>query len=258
MKQVIFTTFLIAYIAISQNAFSQAGIIGNCPHYDPVTQCLTPYDATPFEGQTATKIEVSFQKIGKNPTIENTNWYVWFLSSDGQQVLIPKSDFVKELGVYKYKNNYNASWFWFPLPPNATSFSFTMYLMKQNGTVAKSFYAPFQICQGNNRLSSPDLQGTKNNSSISIESLENVTEDFKIYPNPVISDFTVEYQSIQNEVVVFQIFDIEGRTIYTTQFEGQDTGFYARQFNNLNLTKGLYFFNIQSDNFKKMLKVTKL
>lgn len=258
MKQIILTTFLLAFVAISQNAFCQGDLeilTSNCPHYDPVEECLTPAN-----GETWIRITVDFTTI---PNIENTNWSVHFAVSDPNQYdRIPKSAFSNYgNGIYILKRMYR-----FPVPNDASAYNFNLYLKSstnQTITDATKVFI-FDICDGNNsnKLESPKVPILKNQHYGNFNQHPNLNQktlnNFNVYPNPIVSDFTLEYQTLENEKVTFQIFNVDGKSIYKTELRQQNDGFFIKHFNNLKLAKGIYFYKIQSGNIFKSIKVTKL
>jgi len=261
MKQIIFTMLLIACFAISQNAFGIGALItGNCPQMYEEENCLITNTGIVRVGITVKFSEV---KNKNTPGLEDTNWSVAFAPSDpSQYTILPKSDFAYwGNGTYVY-SNHPYPYHTFTVDLNIQMHTFAMYLMAENNAYVIDSTGPpggqFQICQGDNRLSSPSLTGTKINSQIGIENLEDPKEDFKVYPNPVESDFTIEYQGNKNENITFEIFDVEGRSIYKTEFLSQDSNLQSNKIENLGLEKGIYFYNIRSNNSYKTLKISKL
>jgi len=256
MKQIVFTVLILALVAISNNAMSYAIVGANCPHFNMSQNCLEPAN-----GETWIRIKVNFPP---NSNIENTNWSIDFSVSDPSQYeKIHKNEFVNYGGgEYLLRNMYR-----FPIPTDAQSYVFALFLKAENNGLLVTEEFPFNICGGNNpyRLENPfsnNLPGTKNyldgNFKLDSNLNQTVLDDFKVYPNPIISDFTIEYQTNQNEEITLQIFDIKGRSIYKTQFNHQYSGQYQKYFDNLNLSKGVYFCNIQTVSFHKTLKLTKL
>jgi len=255
MKQIILTTLtLFAFMTVSQNAFCQMIIMANCPYYDGT--CLHTFD-----GKSNIHIELSYASFWESFFL-NDDWYVEFITEDETKI-INKDRFNLSNGSLGYKCND----FRYRIFPNGASNSnyITLNLRTSGGFLFKTFNALFVICENDGPIPPestpiPSYKRANQDSNYDKFSNMNITmaNNFKIYPNPIVSDFTIEYPVDQNEAVTFQIFDIAGKSIYATELKHQDAGFYKEQFNNLPLKKGVYFCKIQSGNFQKSLRVTKL
>jgi len=239
MKKIFITTFIIAFIfAINQNATCQTIIGGNCidMSVDVNGPCLQPRQSG---NDLVTVVKVTVDLYYYNYLV-NTNWYVNFYEVDGKITKLVKSEFYHE-GSHKF-----VAWHTIKLTPGpgAISHNFVINFLTANGATLSSFQPTggFHYCQNNNRLLNSNFE----------------LDDYKIFPNPIVEDFTVEYNAIQNEELSFEIFDIKGRSIYTSQFRHKVDGFYSKQVNNLNLQKGVYFCRIKTDNSQKTIKITKL
>lgn len=238
MKQIFITSIIVAFMAMSQNAFSGVRIIGaNCYHLTD-EGCLT---TAPYQGGVATSIEILVD-LSKDPNFRSTNWWVNFRENNGTNpadFTYVKSQF-RHIGGYKY-----TTWHHMKIPQGTHGCGFITILNDENNNpVADNGGISFPICSGYYKQSNPNLA-------------ENFDE-FKVYPNPIENDFSVEFQAKQNEDITFQIFDIEGRSLYQTQFLNQEAGLFSKQMDNLNLEKGIYFYRIYTGNLQKTIKVTKL
>jgi len=257
MKQIIFTLITIALLAISESANCGVIILGNCPGFDQAQNCMQ------LQGNGTAAIKIIVDPYQLN--LQNTDWYVKVGAANG--AWYEYHSFLHEGGgVF-------STWCYLPIHPNYNYYNFILHLYDENG-YRRATWQPnnyvdggrgFNICKGNNRLSGDfnlNLENAKNNmnENLNFQSYSNVNtfDRYAIHPNPIVKDFTIEYEAIQNEEISFQIFDIEGRSIYTKQFKRQDAGLYSEHFNDLNLTKGIYFCRIQSTKSQKTIKVTKL
>jgi len=81
-------------------------------------------------------------------------------------------------------------------------------------------------------------------------------QQFLVYPNPIVNDFFVQYTGSETEDILFEIFDIQGNSIYETTFEQQPN--FSKHINDLKLSKGLYFCSIRNANFQQAIKIEKL
>lgn len=85
----------------------------------------------------------------------------------------------------------------------------------------------------------------KNNSDIS-----NVAKkyDTKVFPNPFMKDFTIQYQVQQPQKVSIEVFDVKGKLIYIHNEYHKD-GIYQKNIYNINkLCKGVYFCRLKYKN----------
>jgi hypothetical protein len=76
------------------------------------------------------------------------------------------------------------------------------------------------------------------------------------YPNPFNPSTNIKYQITNSKLVSLKIFDIMGREVETLINEKQNAGTYEATFNGSNLTSGVYFYRLTTDEFsetKKML-----
>jgi hypothetical protein len=76
------------------------------------------------------------------------------------------------------------------------------------------------------------------------------------YPNPFNPATTIEYALIKNTKVKISIYDILGRQIKTLINDFEVAGYHSINFNASNLSSGIYFYKIETDQFtntKKMI-----
>lgn len=74
------------------------------------------------------------------------------------------------------------------------------------------------------------------------------------YPNPFNPTTTIKYQIPQTSSVSIKIFDILGNEVVELVNETQEAGFQAVEFNASNLSGGVYFYKMQTDNFVDVKK----
>lgn len=102
------------------------------------------------------------------------------------------------------------------------------------------------------KISIPEIIGISNISS-------KVPENYNLYqnyPNPFNAITNIEFDVPQNAYVKITIYDITGRIISTPVNESLNAGSYRIKFEGTELSSGVYFYNMRSDNFvqtKKML-----
>lgn len=88
-------------------------------------------------------------------------------------------------------------------------------------------------------------------------------ELYQNYPNPFNTETTIKYlipnsshsQSKDNIYVTLKIFDILGKEIATLVNEYQKPGIYSYQFSNVNLTAGIYFYQLKAGDFIQTRKM---
>lgn len=244
MKNLIFALLVMACIAFSKDvkAADCCGelVVSNCRDFDKNEGCLN----RPSNGVSWILMKVDTKHM---PEIEFTNWKVVLTYNDG----------TNDNYVTRYKHQFGyipeeevyALWAWIYIPYGAPNCTFAIHLHDEDGYLlhthlpAYLYDVGFPICGGNYKLSN---------------SMNENFDEYKIYPNPVVRDFTVEYQAIQNEETALEIFDINGNSIYIRQFEHKNSGLHSKQINNLNLTKGIYFCRIKTAESEKTIKITKL
>jgi hypothetical protein len=76
------------------------------------------------------------------------------------------------------------------------------------------------------------------------------------YPNPFNPITLIKYQLPLKSSVTLKIFDILGKEVETLVNEERDAGYYEVKFNGSNLSSGIYFYTLQTENYfatKKMI-----
>ena len=74
-------------------------------------------------------------------------------------------------------------------------------------------------------------------------------------PNPFVTTTMIRYELSERSNVVLKVYDLFGREV-TTLFEGeQNDGKYEVEFNGTNLPGGIYFYQLQADNFMAVRKL---
>ncbi len=75
------------------------------------------------------------------------------------------------------------------------------------------------------------------------------------YPNPFNPSTIIRYSLPKNEFVTLKVYNILGKEIATLVNQKQSSGTYEVNFNASNLTSGVYFYQISTDNFSKVHKM---
>jgi hypothetical protein len=97
--------------------------------------------------------------------------------------------------------------------------------------------------------------------SIGIKNQTENIKDFELYqnyPNPFNPNTNIKFQIKNNEFVTLRVYDIIGKEIATLINEKLQAGTYEIPFSNNQISSGVYFYRIETDNFsetKKMLLI---
>jgi hypothetical protein len=75
------------------------------------------------------------------------------------------------------------------------------------------------------------------------------------YPNPFNPTTTINYQLLQDGLVVLKVYDILGREVVTLFNKLEEAGFHSTQFDANGLTSGIYFYRLQAGQFTEMKKL---
>lgn len=79
---------------------------------------------------------------------------------------------------------------------------------------------------------------------------------YQNFPNPFNPSTTIRYDIIKESKVMIKIFDILGKEVFSVTEAKKPAGKHEIQFNGYNLSSGVYFYLVKSDDFfqtKKML-----
>ncbi len=78
---------------------------------------------------------------------------------------------------------------------------------------------------------------------------------YQNYPNPFNPLTTIRYDIIKESKVTFKIFDILGKEVFSVNDDKKPAGKYEIQFNGSNLSSGVYFYQIRTNEFSKTNKM---
>jgi hypothetical protein len=65
--------------------------------------------------------------------------------------------------------------------------------------------------------------------------------DFKVFPNPGNGEFKLEYEFENKDQVMFEVFDVSGRIVFSKKLSGQK---FSENLNLQHLGRGLYFYSV--------------
>ena len=107
------------------------------------------------------------------------------------------------------------------------------------------------------RLKQIDYNGTFAYSN-TIETEVNMPVEFSLeqnYPNPFNPSTVIGYSIPQNSFVTLKVFDIIGNEVATLVNQRQPAGKYSVVFNASNLSNGVYFYKLKTNNFTSTRKM---
>ncbi len=94
----------------------------------------------------------------------------------------------------------------------------------------------------------------RNASDFNEEIATPIVNDFNLYPNPAQNEVNVAFNSPQSETVTVRIFDMVGKVVRTTEI-GVNTGDNKFSFDLADLTKGIYFIELNSSSERLVKKL---
>ncbi len=78
---------------------------------------------------------------------------------------------------------------------------------------------------------------------------------FQNYPNPFNPSTNIKYQIVNSSYILLAVYDLLGREISILVNQKQSAGTYEVNFNEGNLSSGIYFYMLTSGNFKDVKKM---
>ena len=92
--------------------------------------------------------------------------------------------------------------------------------------------------------------------SVNIQnSLYNFYKLSQNYPNPFNPSTKIEYSIPRASFVILKVYDILGREVATLVNEEKNVGNYEINFNNRNLSSGIYFYKLQAGDYSSVKKM---
>lgn len=79
-------------------------------------------------------------------------------------------------------------------------------------------------------------------------------EDFNIYPNPSDGNFSISFTNNEINTFNISITDIKGSIIFNEKFENY-SGYFSKTFDISDVSKGIYFINIEKEKYVKTIKI---
>ena len=129
-----------------------------------------------------------------------------------------------------------------------TNYTFIQFINKRQGWA-------YQVSQGGiHTTNGGDTTWLTNVKQISSE----IPKDFKLYqnyPNPFNPSTIINYQLTINSFVMLKVFDISGKEVSALVNKKQSAGSYSVEFNGAGLSSGIYFYSLQTEDFKETKKM---
>ncbi|PKP14246.1 MAG: hypothetical protein CVU08_01220 [Bacteroidetes bacterium HGW-Bacteroidetes-3] len=89
-------------------------------------------------------------------------------------------------------------------------------------------------------------QSEKNNGDLNNNIPQATLLSVSAYPNPFISDTSINFRSSKSQTVAFTVKNLLGTTVYEEQINAT-VGYNAIAFNRNSLSKGMYIYSLQTD-----------
>ncbi|HQY20202.1 MAG TPA: T9SS type A sorting domain-containing protein [Ignavibacteria bacterium] len=90
---------------------------------------------------------------------------------------------------------------------------------------------------------------------------ENIPQDFSLhqnFPNPFNPSTVIKYDLPKEGFVKIKIYDLTGREIRSLVNEVKQAGSYSTVFNGANLSSGVYFYKLETENFRQIKRMVLL
>lgn len=204
-------------------------VMGNSDHYAEVSETLTFEPATPLY-----RVYVKRQ----SSTQENPKFHVWTKESGVDVPITNTSNWPSNL---PYMNYTGSGWYFYEVQKNQFGFLFK-YSDKQ--TVDFKYYSQtvWVLLDANgNTVSITDTMPAASKEVVEVTELEKV---FTVSPNPVSSNFTVNYSTGTEENIQLNIYSLAGQLLYTESFQNIIKKDFSAQ--DLRLSSGTYIVQVQS------------
>lgn len=85
-----------------------------------------------------------------------------------------------------------------------------------------------------------------------------IPESFELrqnYPNPFNPSTTISFAIAQNEFVTLKVYNVLGREVETLINRNLSAGNYRFNFNAVNLSSGVYFYELKAGDYKELMKM---
>ena len=187
------------------------------PRFEPVD--LTDFNNLKFTAKGTGQLEIAFVKASITDWEDQYKRTV-MLSETPQTYLLPIEEFYSATGNGTLND--------------VVTLVFTM--VSQDGTSV------------NKTMTLENLRFSNNN-ALSVNDFVTDTTDMRVYPNPMQTTATIDFTLPQAETVAFELYDQTGKQVYSTNYSAV-AGKNSITFNRNNLSTGLYFCKIVSDQYK--------
>lgn len=244
MKQIL----CIALLCVSFNFANAIIVRTNCPDYNANTHTIDSHCGS-------FRVNIELELGSPIPLLANY-YLVDFKSNMGDIDGIQVNEFSTDIfGVRHFSINVPLAK---PIPPQ-----FLFYIQIRDGrnvlhqTDAMDPYLGtlafnWSDCAGLNIL---NKNSTLNNTNQDFFK-EPLNSKIRIFPNPFIDEFSIEYKGERNELVNIKIFDVNGTLKFSQeQFVNEN---FLKKISNLNLSKGIYVCRFTTHYIEKSIKLIKM
>jgi hypothetical protein len=93
---------------------------------------------------------------------------------------------------------------------------------------------------------------------VGVESKNTIPEEYRLYqnyPNPFNPETKIKYQLPKSSAVILQIFDVQGREVFTLKNENQQPGIYEIVFDGSSFSSGVYFYRMTAGEYNQTKKM---
>ena len=153
----------------------------------------------------------------------------------------------------------NPDWYFYLSTSNAYLVSNHQYLAHSKLNMYKEIWLSQEgVIEGKDDVVEAAIEWINNTSAIN-EELNEVLDDYYLsqnYPNPFNIQTKIKYKIPESGFITLRVYDVLGRVVAELVNEESQAGSYDVDFNAFNLSTGIYFYSIQTENFrctKKML-----
>lgn len=118
-------------------------------------------------------------------------------------------------------------------------------IIRRNSNLSNIAQDVFRVNGSNSNLQNQEGFPLENRSLATKEQAV-LSIDYQVFPNPTSGNISIELEADELQEVRLQIVNLEGKVVYTNEFEPVKT-YYAKDLDISFLPKGIYFIQLQTD-----------
>jgi hypothetical protein len=127
----------------------------------------------------------------------------------------------------------------------------------KEGSHFHAYIEPCNSSKSTKSLNSNEIANTENKDNIKTVSKNTFENKVNAYPNPFISQTTIEYTLQEISDVNIDVYNLLGERIITEIIHGQESGVYTYNISGVNFQNGIYIVKIQTKEYKEVLFIYK-